>query len=90
MSMQELFKALSDETRREILGMLQDGDMTAGAISDCFDTSKPTISHHLSVLKAAGLVRAERSGQEIVYSLERTVFEEFVGHLIEKFGKDRG
>ncbi|MBC5660146.1 winged helix-turn-helix transcriptional regulator [Anaerosacchariphilus sp. NSJ-68] len=74
----DAFKALSDPTRRRILELLTERDMTAGEIADCFDISKPSISHHLSVLKASGLVLDERRGQNIVYSLNMTVFQELV------------
>jgi ArsR family transcriptional regulator len=87
--MQEVFQAFSDPTRREIVHMLQDGDMGAGAIAERFDMTKPSISHHLGVLKSAGLVRAERRGQEIIYSLQTTVFQEFLGHLAETFGEGK-
>jgi ArsR family transcriptional regulator len=87
MAVQDVFQAFSDPTRREIVRMLQDGDMTAGAIADRFDMTKPSISHHLGVLKAAGLVRAERRGQELNYSLQATVFQEFLGYLAETFGE---
>ena len=73
-----LFKALSDPTRRKILEMLSGGDMTAGQIAAAFDISKPSISHHLSALKAAGLVLDERDGQNILYSLNTTSFQQVV------------
>lgn len=79
----DLFKALSDATRREILRMLRDGDLTAGAIADNFSISKPSISHHLAALRNAGLVTAERRGQEIVYSLNATVFQELMAYSLE-------
>lgn len=87
MTVQDVFQAFSDPTRREIVRMLQDGDMSAGAIADRFDMTKPSVSHHLSVLKSAGLVRAERRGQELIYSLQSTVFQEFLGYLAETFGE---
>ena len=74
----DAFKALSDPTRRRILELLTERDLTAGEIADCFDISKPSISHHLSVLKSAGLVLDERKGQNIVYSLNLTVFQELM------------
>lgn len=77
-----VFQALSDPTRREILTMLRKGDRTAGQIADVFDISKPSISHHLSVLKQAGLVDDVRRGQNIVYSLDTTVFEEVLQWLM--------
>lgn len=84
--MPDVFKALSDPTRREILKLLRHGDLTAGAISENFAMSKPSVSHHLSALKAVGLVTAERRGQEIVYSLDTTVFQDVVAYLLEMFG----
>jgi ArsR family transcriptional regulator, arsenate/arsenite/antimonite-responsive transcriptional repressor len=83
----DVFKTLSDETRREILKLLQDGDMTAGAIADNFAMSKPSISHHLSALKQSELVTAERHGQEIVYSLNTTVFQELVAYALGFLGE---
>ena len=76
--MNDAFKALSDPTRRRILELLSERDMTAGEIADCFYISKPSVSHHLSTLKAAGLVLDERNGQNIVYSLNMTVFQELM------------
>ena len=73
-----LFKALNDPTRREILELLQKGDRTAGEIADKFHISKPSISHHLDLLKQAGLVEAVKEGQFIYYSLNTTVVDEIV------------
>ena len=73
-----LFKALNDPTRREILELLQKGDRTAGEIADRFHISKPSISHHLDLLKQAGLVEAVKEGQFIYYSLNTTVVDEIV------------
>jgi ArsR family transcriptional regulator len=84
----DVFKALSDETRREILRLLRDGDMTAGAIAENFAMSKPSISHHLSALKQAELVTAERRGQEIVYSLNATVFQELMAYALQFLGDE--
>ena len=73
------FKALGDPTRRKILEMLsKEGDMTAGEIASHFDISAPSVSHHLSTLKAAGLVLDTRQGQNIVYSLNTTVFQDIM------------
>jgi ArsR family transcriptional regulator, arsenate/arsenite/antimonite-responsive transcriptional repressor len=79
MALNLTFKALSDATRREILRLLSGGDMTAGEIAARFAISKPSISHHLGVLKQAGLVFDERRGQNIVYALNTTVFQEVLG-----------
>ena len=73
------FKALSDPNRRQIIKMLQDGDMTAGDIASHFDMTKPSISHHLNVLKQADLVQDVRKGQNIYYSLNTTVFQKLIG-----------
>ncbi|MDD4238211.1 MAG: autorepressor SdpR family transcription factor [Desulfotomaculaceae bacterium] len=70
------FKALADPTRRKILKLLRERDLTAGEIADEFDISKPSISHHLNLLKQSGLVLDERQGQFIHYSLNMTVFQE--------------
>ncbi|SHE98167.1 DNA-binding transcriptional regulator, ArsR family [Caldanaerobius fijiensis DSM 17918] len=73
-----VFKAITDETRRKILQMLKNGDMTAGEIAERFDITKPSISHHLNVLKQAGLVIDERKGQNIYYSLNTSVLEDIL------------
>lgn len=72
------FKALADPTRRRILELLRAGELTAGELAEHFDMTKPSISHHLSTLKAAGLVDAERDGQSIVYSLNTTVMQDLM------------
>lgn len=74
----DAFKALSDPTRRKILELLQERDMTAGEIADYFHISKPSISHHLSILKNADMVLDERHGQNIIYSLNMTVFQDLI------------
>jgi ArsR family transcriptional regulator len=76
--MNALFKALNDPTRREILELLKKTDMTAGEIAEQFNISKPSISHHLDLLKQAGLVQSEKQGQFICYSLNTTVMDEIV------------
>ena len=81
--MNKLFKELNDPTRREILNILKEKDMTAGEIAETFDITKPSISHHLDLLKQAGLVSAERDGQFMVYSLETTVLEEAAQWLVQ-------
>ena len=71
----EAFKALADPTRRHILELLRTKDLTAGEIAEHFDMTKPSLSHHLSALKNAGLVDAERDGQNIIYSLNTSVLQ---------------
>ena len=74
--MGDVCKALSDSTRRKILELLQDQSLNAGEIADYFQITKPSISHHLTILKNSGLIIDERQGQNIVYSLDMTVFQE--------------
>lgn len=81
--MNDAFRALGDPTRREILRLLRQGPQTSGAIADHFSSSWPTISRHLGVLREAGLILSERQGQQIVYEINTTVFEEVVQHLLE-------
>lgn len=71
----ETFKALADPTRRHILELLRTKDLTAGEIAEHFDMTKPSLSHHLNTLKTAGLVDAERDGQNIIYSLNTSVLQ---------------
>lgn len=74
----EAFKALADPTRRHILELLRGGDLTAGEIAEHFDMTKPSLSHHLSALRNAGLVDAERDGQNIIYSLNTSVLQDLM------------
>lgn len=76
------FKALSDPIRRKILLMLKERDMTAGEIAERFDISKPSISHHLNILKQAGMVLDERRGQNIFYSINTSVFEDVMSFAV--------
>lgn len=76
--MNHLIQALSDPTRRKILDMLKKQDLTAGAIADEFHISKPSISHHLDILKRANLVTSEKEGQFITYSLNTTELDELL------------
>ena len=81
--MNSFFKALNDQTRRDILEMLRARDMTAGEIADAFEFSKPTISHHLDLLRQAGLVESVKQGPYIYYSLNTTVMDEIVAWFIQ-------
>jgi ArsR family transcriptional regulator, arsenate/arsenite/antimonite-responsive transcriptional repressor len=78
-----VFKALNDPTRREILEMLQEKDLTAGEIAERFKISWPSISHHLDLLKQAKLVTAEKEGQYVYYSLNTTVVDEIMKWLMQ-------
>lgn len=84
-----LFKALADPTRRDVLKRLQQGPATAGELAEAFPQAKATLSHHFSVLKAAELVRSERRGQHVVYSLNTSVFEDLARMMAELFKPER-
>jgi ArsR family transcriptional regulator len=79
----ELFKAIADPTRREILHLLRKEEMTAGDVAGRFDMTKPTISHHFAVLKAAGLITSRREGQTIWYALNTTVLEDVLAWSLD-------
>lgn len=85
MRTQEVFKAISDPTRREVLKLLQDGSKTAGELAESFDMTKGSLSHHFNILKAADLVRCERRGQQQVYSLNTSVVEDVAALLMDLF-----
>ena len=87
--MGDAIKALADPTRRRILELLAQGEMTAGEIAAHFDMAKPSVSHHLNAPKAAGLVTDERRGQNIVYCLNLTVFQELMKWFYD-FGFGKG
>ncbi len=80
--MNEVFKALNDPARREILKMLQKQDMTAGEIAAKFDMSAPSISHHLDKLKRAGLVTTVKQGQFIHYSINTTIIDDILNYIL--------
>ena len=80
---QSMFAALSDPTRRQILKVLRAGSLPAGEIAEAFHLTKPTLSHHFRILKAAGLVRSERRGTSIVYTLQSSVLEDLAADLLE-------
>ncbi|OES45102.1 autorepressor SdpR family transcription factor [Domibacillus iocasae] len=88
MSATLVFKALADPTRRSIIDLLKEKDMTAGEIAEQFNMKKPSISHHLSTLQTAGLVLSERSGQHIIYSLNTTVFQDIMMWMMNVSGKE--
>lgn len=78
-----LFKAMNDATRREILELLRDRDLTAGQIAEQFNISWPSVSHHLELLKRAGLVVAVKEGQYVFYSINTTVMDEMLKWLMQ-------
>ncbi|MBO8168675.1 MAG: winged helix-turn-helix transcriptional regulator [Thermoanaerobacteraceae bacterium] len=81
--MNNTFKALADRNRRRIISMLKERDMTAGEIAERFSISKPSISHHLNILKQAKLVLAERKGQHVYYSLNTTVVQDLLNWVLD-------
>jgi DNA-binding transcriptional ArsR family regulator len=81
--MNTVFKALNDPTRRQILELLQEKDLTAGEIAEQFKISFPSISHHLDLLKQAKLVTSEKDGQYVYYSLNTTVVDEIMKWLLQ-------
>lgn len=83
--MKKVWQALSDENRRQILTLLRKKDMSAGEIAEHFDTTKPTISHHLNVLRDVGLIVATHKAQTIIYSLNTSIFDGFMQSIAEFF-----
>ena len=86
------FKALGDSTRREILGLLRHGEMTAGDLAEQFDMTKPSMSHHFAVLKEADLITSRRDGQQIWYGLNTTVVQDLMAWAVRltEDGKKNG
>lgn len=83
MSSNEAFKALADLTRREILGLIRQGEMTAGALAERFDMTKPSMSHHFAILKEADLITIRREGQQIWYALNTTVVQDLMAWAMD-------
>ncbi len=80
--MNNIFKALNDETRRKIVELLKEKEMNAGEIADKFNISKPSISHHLDILKRADLITSEKKGQFIEYALNTTILEDLLTWIL--------
>lgn len=85
--MDSIYKALQDKQRRKILELLKKGDMSVSELLKNFDITQASLSHHLDILKRANLVIDERKGQYIFYSLNVSVFEEFVKWLMDFLDK---
>jgi DNA-binding transcriptional ArsR family regulator len=83
MSLNEVFRALGDPTRREIVRLLRAGDMTAGELAERFPLAPSTLSGHFNVLKHAGLIVVERQGTRLVYSLNVSAAEEALGAFMD-------
>jgi len=86
MGINDVFRALSDPTRREILRILQSGDLSAGDIANRFPLARSTLSGHFNILKQAGLIVTERQGTTIVYSLDTSAFDEAMSAIMDLFG----
>lgn len=80
--MDDIFKALNDPARREILKMLRKGDLTAGEIAEKFEMTAPSISHHLEKLKRAGLVTTIKKGQYVIYSINTTIVDDLLQYIL--------
>jgi ArsR family transcriptional regulator, arsenate/arsenite/antimonite-responsive transcriptional repressor len=85
----DAFRALADPTRREILGLLRHGEITAGALAEKFDMTKPAMSHHFRVLKDADLITSRREGQQIWYGLNTTVVQDLMAWAMELLGDSK-
>ena len=83
--MSRVFKALSDQTRREILALLNKGDMNAGDIAAHFTISKPAITKHLDILREAELISSEKQGQYVIYSINVTVLQDALRNFLTVF-----
>lgn len=88
--MNAVFKALSDPTRRHVLELLRERPMTAGALSDHFPVSKPTMSAHFAVLREADLVDVQKAGKTLVYTLKLSVLEDALLGFVGAFSAVRG
>lgn len=84
--MSQVFKALSDPTRRQVLQLLRKGPLSAGELSDHFDVSKPTMSAHFAALKEADLIHAEKAGKSVIYHLKLSVLEDALLGFVDSFG----
>lgn len=89
MSNNKTFRALADPTRREILDLLRQGEIRAGALAEKFDMTKPAMSHHFGVLKEADLITSRREGQQIWYGLNTTVVQDLMAWAVRLAGDGR-
>jgi ArsR family transcriptional regulator len=85
-----VYRALADPTRRRVLELLRDGDMTAGELAEHFDVAKPTLSKHFAVLKEADLIHGQKNGTSITYTLNVSVLEEALLALFNSFQIRKG
>jgi DNA-binding transcriptional ArsR family regulator len=89
MGMDQVFKALADPTRRRVLRLLKDREMSAGQLAEQFDITAPSMSHHFNILKQADLISSRRDGQQIFYALNTTVFQDVMTVMLETFSHDK-
>jgi ArsR family transcriptional regulator, arsenate/arsenite/antimonite-responsive transcriptional repressor len=89
MSSNRTFKALADPTRRAILGLLRNGEKTAGELAEHFDMTKPSMSHHFAVLKEADLISSRREAQQIWYGLNTTVMQDLMAWVMHLIGDEK-
>ena len=87
MNVGNVFNAISDPTRREILKLLNDKDLSAGEIAEHFDISKPALTKHLNILREAELVSSEKQGNFVIYSINVTVLQQALSGFMAIFGK---
>ena len=85
--MSQVFKALSDPTRRQVLALLRNGPLTAGVLADHFDVSKPTMSAHFAVLREAHLIDSTKQGKAVVYCLKLSVLEDALLGFVQMMGR---
>lgn len=86
----DVYKALADPTRRRVLQLLRERDMSAGELAEQFDSAWPTLSRHFAILREADLIEGEKRGASIIYSLNVSVLEETLLGMMEMFQIDRG
>lgn len=85
-----VYKALADPTRRRVLQLLRERDMSAGELAEHFDSAWPTLSRHFAILREADLIQGEKRGASIIYSLNVSVLEEALLGMMDMFQIDRG
>lgn len=86
---EKVFKAISDKSRRKIITLLKENDLTAGEIAAHFEMTKPSISGHLNILKNADLIYSEKQGLYVKYFLNTSIFEEVLSYFIDLFGSQK-
>lgn len=87
--LQDTLKALSDPNRRKILELLKKGPMSAGEIGESFQLTGASLSHHLSVLKKAGLVDDNKQGTFIYYEINTSVMEDILTWIAGFIGEEK-